>query len=69
MSHFAQEIGKDTNCGADFRNQNPVVTQAYSGLIAYQPLYQAGCLKSESGSYCRWKAVPCSERARGLGTN
>lgn len=52
MSRFAQEIRRDTNCGLDFKNQNPLVVQAYNGMIAYQPLYRAGCLKSESGSYC-----------------
>ncbi|KAI9886711.1 MAG: hypothetical protein M1823_001487 [Watsoniomyces obsoletus] len=57
MSRLASDIRRDNNCGQDLRDQNPVVVQAYNGMIAYQPLYQAGCLKSESGSYCFADAI------------
>ncbi|KAI9812118.1 MAG: hypothetical protein M1826_002948 [Phylliscum demangeonii] len=57
MSRIALDLQKDANCGPDLKNQNPVVMQAYSGLIAYQPLYRAGCLKSATGSYCFADAV------------
>lgn len=32
--------------------QNPMVTQAYNGFVAYQPLYHAGCLTDNDGNYC-----------------
>jgi len=32
---------------------NPMVEQAYNGFLAYEPLYQAGCLRASSnGNYC-----------------
>lgn len=52
MSRLAQDIRKQSNCGPDYTKQNPLVLQAYNGLIAYEPLYRAGCLKSGTGSYC-----------------
>lgn len=52
MSRLAQDIRKQSNCGQDYTDQNPLVIQAYNGLIAYEPLYRAGCLKSATGSYC-----------------
>ncbi len=52
MSRLAADIRKESNCGRELRDQNPLVMQARDGLLAYQPLYQAGCLKSSTGSYC-----------------
>ena len=57
MSNLATEIQKDENCGADYQMRNPVVTQAYTGLIAYQPSYHAGCLTDSHGNYCFANAV------------
>ncbi|KAK7526673.1 uncharacterized protein IWZ02DRAFT_468020 [Phyllosticta citriasiana] len=57
MNHFASELTRDTNCGADFKAENPTVRQAYNGLVAYAPLYQAGCLKDSAGSYCFANAI------------
>ncbi|KAF2756354.1 hypothetical protein EJ05DRAFT_501859 [Pseudovirgaria hyperparasitica] len=57
MDHLAQEIPKDTACGADLELGNPSVTQALSGLIAYQPLYAAGCMKDKEGNYCFANAI------------
>ena len=37
--------------------QNPMVLQAYNGLVAYQPLYHAGCLTDTGGNYCFANAV------------
>lgn len=53
MADLAEQISKEENCGVEFREQNPMVRQAYVGLITYEPLYQAGCLRDESGSYCK----------------
>lgn len=52
MDKLGREITMDENCGADFRLGNPIVQQAYAAFIAYKPVYAAGCLKSDTGSYC-----------------
>lgn len=57
MSNFAQELKKDSNCGQDFRRENPLVGQAYNGLVAYETSYWAGCQKDTNGSYCFAKAI------------
>lgn len=57
MSNFAQELRKDSNCGQDFRRENPLVGQAYNGLLAYETSYWAGCEKDTNGSYCFAKAI------------
>ena len=57
MASLAQEIQSDNNCGGDLGMQNPMVTQAYNGFIAYQPLYHAGCLTDSDGDYCFANAV------------
>ena len=48
---------KDTNCGHDFRDQQPLVLQAYNGLVAYEPVYRATCLKDDTNNYCYASAV------------
>ncbi|KAF2275895.1 uncharacterized protein EI97DRAFT_450694 [Westerdykella ornata] len=57
MNHLARELIGDNNCAVDYANDNPQVIQAYNGLIAYEPLYQASCLKDDAGSYCYANAV------------
>lgn len=58
MSYLASELISDSHCGADYQNQNPLVAQAHAGLVAYQAVYQATCLKStETGNYCFADAI------------
>ena len=58
MSSLSQELISTTNCGADYDQQNPLVMQAYNGMVAYEPIYRATCLKNpESGSYCFSEAI------------
>lgn len=57
MANFAQELKKDSNCGQDFRRENPLVGQAYNGLVAYETSYWAGCQKDTNGSYCFATAI------------
>ncbi|RPB04879.1 hypothetical protein L873DRAFT_1665391 [Choiromyces venosus 120613-1] len=57
MEKLGWQIRLDENCGQDFRNQNPIVIQAYTGFISYRAVYSAGCLKSASGSYCYVDAI------------
>ena len=53
MNEFGRTIKNDSNCAADYATDNPLVLQAYNGLLAYQPLYQAGCLRDSRGNYCK----------------
>jgi hypothetical protein len=53
MNTLAWKITLKENCGADYTAQNPIVLQAFAGFVAYQPMYQAGCLKDTQGSYCK----------------
>lgn len=57
MSDLANRIRQEENCGEDFDRENPIVLQAYNGLLAYAPAYQASCLRSSSGSYCFADAI------------
>jgi hypothetical protein len=52
MQSLAVELQSDANCAVDYTNDNPQVLQAYNGLLAYEPLYQASCLRDDDGSYC-----------------
>jgi hypothetical protein len=53
MDGFARDLRQDANCAVDYTNDNPQVIQAYNGLLAYEPLYQASCLRDSEGSYCK----------------
>ncbi len=58
MSSLAQQIQSSSTCGPDLALENPMVTQAYNGFIAYAPLYQAGCLRDPTTQdYCFASAV------------
>ena len=64
MNNLASELISNANCGADYRQQNPLVMQAYAGLIAYEPVYRATCLKDEiSSSYCFSEAITNSSNS------
>jgi hypothetical protein len=53
MQNIAYKIKQPEVCGSDYLAQNPLILQAYDGLLAYQSMYQAGCLKDTAGSYCK----------------
>ncbi|KAI8937785.1 hypothetical protein NX059_005483 [Plenodomus lindquistii] len=57
LDDFARELMSPTACKTDYDNNNPLVLQAYNGLVAYQPAYQASCLKDDEGNYCFANAV------------
>ncbi|KAF2476234.1 uncharacterized protein BDR25DRAFT_210514 [Lindgomyces ingoldianus] len=57
MNALARELRDNANCAVDYANDNPQVLQAYNGLVAYYPLYQAGCLTDTDGRYCFANAV------------
>ncbi|KAF2867269.1 hypothetical protein BDV95DRAFT_503453 [Massariosphaeria phaeospora] len=54
---YARQLIEEGNCRVDYDNNNPQVLQAYNGLLAYEPLYQASCLRDDQGSYCFANAV------------
>lgn len=61
MDKFASELISSTNCQDDYQKQNPLVIQAYSGLKAYEPLYQSTCLKDKTtNKYCFVEAMDSS---------
>lgn len=58
MASIASELISSDNCGDDYRLQNPLVMQAYAGLMAYEPLFKATCLADPStGNYCFAEAI------------
>jgi len=68
MASLARQIQSPNNCAADLQNQNPMVVQAYTGFVAYQSLYHAGCLlNDDTGSYCEYQnfALPTSTHTDG----
>ena len=54
MDRFALELDTEETCAEDLEKRQPIVFQAYHGLLAYAPLYKAGCSKDEDGNYCMY---------------
>jgi hypothetical protein len=53
MANLASELISDSTCGEDYRQQNPLVVQAYAGMMAFEPVYRATCLQDPTTkSYC-----------------
>lgn len=64
MSTFASNITEDSTCASDLVSQNPMIQQARLGLLAYQPLYSASCLRNPStSSYCFADAITNSNNS------
>ena len=58
MAQWAQNITTAASCKADLALGNPLISYAQLGLLAYQPLYRASCLKNPSTSaYCFADAI------------
>ncbi|OAA54122.1 hypothetical protein SPI_09056 [Niveomyces insectorum RCEF 264] len=58
LANVAANLTEPTNCGEDYAMGNSIVVEAYLGMVSYQPLYIASCLKDpESGLYCYANAV------------
>ena len=58
LKELATNLTSASNCGADYKLGNSVVVQAYLGMMAYQPLYTASCLKDATTSaYCFGNAI------------
>lgn len=46
LSDIARQLTQDSHCGADFRARQPLVIQAYNGLLGYEPIATTACLKT-----------------------
>lgn len=57
MASYATQLTSSSNCGNDYTNQNPIVIQAYNGLISYDVVFQTTCLESSDSNYCFADAV------------
>ena len=57
MEKYGGQIRQPKTCGPDYQRGNPVVSNAFTDLISYRPLYTAGCLKASNGDYCFVDAV------------
>ncbi|KAK3990543.1 hypothetical protein QBC44DRAFT_341676 [Cladorrhinum sp. PSN332] len=58
FGQLAQNFTSSENCGADYQRGQAAVVAAYKGMVAYAPIYQAGCLRDpESSAYCYAAAV------------
>lgn len=64
MADFAAKLNSEDACKADFELGNPTVTRAYAGLMAYEPLYKATCLRNATtDDYCFVDAATNSSNA------
>ena len=64
MTNLASQLVANENCGQDYRQQNPLVMQAYAGLTAYEPVYRVTCLRDKTtNAYCFTKASTNSTNA------
>jgi hypothetical protein len=58
LSSLASDLIDDSNCGKDYADGNPLVTNAYVDLITYEPIYRATCLQNpDTSNYCFVDAV------------
>jgi len=57
MNTLATQLLADDACKVDYDNNNPQVVQAVNGLVSYEPLYLASCLKDNDGDYCYANAI------------
>ncbi|KAL4739178.1 hypothetical protein BDV11DRAFT_188192 [Aspergillus similis] len=64
LSSFASDLIDDSNCGKDYADGNPLVTNAYVDLITYEPIYRATCLQNpDTSDYCFVDAVTNTSNA------
>ncbi|PMD34223.1 hypothetical protein L207DRAFT_547509 [Hyaloscypha variabilis F] len=58
MAQFATNITTADNCKADLAADNPLISYANLGLMSYDPLYRASCLKNPTtAAYCFADAI------------
>ncbi|GIK02169.1 hypothetical protein Aspvir_006214 [Aspergillus viridinutans] len=53
FNRLATNLLKDDACGKDYKLGNPLVANAYTGFITYEPVHRASCLKNPAtNDYC-----------------
>ena len=58
MFSLASQLTDDSTCGQEYEDGNQVVRGAYAGLVSYEPIYRATCLKSPTtNGYCFANAI------------
>ncbi|KAK4167603.1 hypothetical protein QBC43DRAFT_203292 [Cladorrhinum sp. PSN259] len=58
FGQLAQNFTATENCGLDYQRGQAAVVNAYKGMVAYAPIYGAGCLRDpETSAYCYATAV------------
>lgn len=58
LARVARNLTDSSNCGPDYEANNPTIKEAYLGLISYQVVYSATCLKDpDTAVYCFGNAV------------
>lgn len=58
LSRLAEQMITRGNCQGDYQRQHPLVVQAYNGMLAYEPVYRATCLKdSNTHNLCFTEAM------------
>ncbi|RHZ66014.1 hypothetical protein CDV55_103322 [Aspergillus turcosus] len=58
FNRLAINLLKDDACGKDYKLGNPLVTDAYTGFITYEPVRRAACLTNPAtNDYCFVDAV------------
>ncbi|GAM37795.1 hypothetical protein TCE0_033r08019 [Talaromyces pinophilus] len=66
MTNLAANLTSNNNCGADYKLGNPTVTQAYDGMVSYEPIAKAVCLEDPSThEYCFTEAATNSTNISG----
>lgn len=66
MTNLAANLTSNDNCGADYKLGNPTVTQAYDGMVSYEPIAKAACLEDPSThEYCFTEAATNSTNISG----
>ena len=58
MGRLAQDFTAPENCGPDWERGNSAVVAAHKAMLAYAPVYGAGCLRDpETSAYCYANAI------------
>ncbi|KAF7121947.1 hypothetical protein CNMCM5793_009501 [Aspergillus hiratsukae] len=58
FNRLATTLLKDDACGEDYKLGNPLVSDAYTGFLTYEPVHRAACLKNpKTNDYCFVDAV------------
>lgn len=67
LAGLARDLVSAENCGTDYRKPNPSVVAAHDAMVAYSPIYTAGCLRDqETSAYCYANAVTNTTNPSGV---